>query len=222
MVNKSDYLSNVFNKDFLSKFLVIVSAPYAGVNITGYINTESMSFPTGMTPDSITTMGHLLESLGWGAIKGLLKKISGSDVEREHSIRDSVKGYGVPNDISFSLSIDILLGRDGNPSSVQELMTNINKLTMANVDKAGLYGTYLYDDQMLKNLFHDYTIFDGQLIHLSIGDWFEASGLLCTSANPTLSTITDDMGVPLFVKVDFTFQPYRKLTAEEFASFFKT
>lgn len=221
MINKPDYLNNVFNKSFLEKFMTIVSVPYAEINLTGYINMESMQFPTGMTPDSITNMGQMLEALGWGAIKGLIKKFSGSSIEKEHSIRESVKGYGVPNDISFSVSIDILLGKDGNPSTVKDLMTQLNKLTLANVDNAGLYETYLYDNSMMKQLFTDYTIFDGQLIHLSIGNWFEASGLLCTSVNPSLSTITDDNGKPLFVKVDFTFESYRKLTAEELASFFK-
>jgi len=210
----------MLNEEFLKNYLVQIHCRYANVSLCGYLKDDGFSFPMGMQPDSFTTIGHLIEQGAWGAIKAGAKKFVGelaSGLEK-HSVRDSVKAYGVPNEISFSLSMDIIPGKDGNPSSYKEILHQIAKLTQAYFNKDGMYETYLYNELSLKDRLKDYNAFDGQLISIQIGDWFSGSGFLITSSNVNYSTITDDEGKPLFLEWSITFEPYRQLTAEELSN----
>lgn len=62
--------------------------------------------------------------------------------------------------------------------------------------------------------------FDGQLIHVVIGNWFHASGLHCTSVNHEFSKYMDEDGHPMYVNVTMSFKSYRALDAEEYAQWY--
>lgn len=56
---------------------------------------------------------------------------------------------------------------------------------------------------------------------IQIGDWFEADGLICTSAMVTISKEKIDGVKPLYIRLDVTFTPTMSFSESEIAGWFK-
>jgi hypothetical protein len=229
MAGRSIYEEIVNDKEF-TDYLVHINCEYAGVKLTGVMTEETFSLAKGMNPS-----GSLAASASTGTIKGFakgtLKKFFGNmgstliDNGLE-SVTSTVKTYGSSNETSFSLTLNIYPGKFGNPSSFQEISRQISKLTQPKF-LGSLMTSYLYDNKKLEDLLNplnvtsSYKIFDGDLICITIGNWFYGCGFFCTSSNENYSTIVDESGKPLALTWNATFTHYRIMDANEIANLIK-
>jgi len=215
------------NDEILQDYLVTVSNSYAKIHLAGILEEDTFSISqSAQLSNSMVAQG--VEGLAKGAGKALLDKVfkgAGNTLSGLSSIRSTIKTYESSGEISFSLSFKIYPSKFGNPSSYKEIMRQISKLTQPELTSAGqIMVSHLYDPKMISNMLNplgdkpSYKLFDGQLVCVTIGDWFKSCGLFCTGNNVSISTRVDLEGKPLYLTWSgATFTPYRILTADDTA-----
>jgi len=223
--------TNLLNEEEIKDYIITVTCEHAKVRLAGVIDAESISLPMGANySSSLATQG--LE----GGIKGVFKagltkmfgNISSGIVDQFHSINSTINTYESSNRLSFSLSMNIYIGKFGNPKKVTEILRQIALLTQPDIRTNGnLMFSHLYDPSIAKELINplsktpNFRIFDKSLICVTIGDWFKTCGLYLTSSTPEISTIIDMEGKPLYIKWTCSFESYRVLTADDVAKMIK-
>ena len=138
------------------------------------------------------------------------------------------KKYVSSNLSSFTINMHVFPDVHG---SFQEIAEKVYKFALPKIGFAGGTGgavsqagrsmvSYLYDDSMLRARWENADYFDSILCHVTIGRWFRASGLYCTSASIQFSQHMDDEGKPLYGIVQLTFETHRMYDAKEVAAWF--
>jgi len=213
------YLDSQLNRGKLDDYIVIISG--GGAYIGGVIDSETLSIPLGMSPsNSIAASGK--EGAIKGVLKGLGKKLFGGVAENiiDESVKrvgSTVKTYGDTNEIGISFDVKVIPGKYGAPGSYNSITSSLARMTQPKFTEEDVMVSYLYDPGIVGELLTNPRALDGLLLHVSIGNWFQADGLFATSVSPSYSTIIDEMGKPLFMTISFSFQPYRQLNADEVA-----
>jgi hypothetical protein len=217
------YINSEYNDAKINDYLVVISG--GGVNLGGVLSTDTLSLSMGMSAtDSVAT------SNVEGGIRGVGKAVAGKIAgnlgkslvdSAPKRVGSTVKTYGETSETSFSIDIDIIPGKYNAPGSYNGITNQIAKMTQPKFTSADVMVSYLYDPGVVSSLLTNPRVLDHQLLHVTIGNWFAADGLFCTSANPSYSTIIDDTGKPLFMTASFTFTPYRMLDADELSSWIK-
>ena len=220
-----DYIKENLDAEDISDFIVFISSQYAGVDIIGLLKDETFNIPLGAS-----LSGSLAAQAKEGVLKGInkavLKKLFGGGGglldEAYTSIHSTIKTYGESTPFTISFAIDIIPDMYGN-KSYKELLSQLTKLTAPRIGggDAGYLYSYLYNPLSTSSFIKDYNSFDNDLICVSIGNWFKKCGLFCTTATVQQPTILDEDGIPSFITVNFTFEPYRMQTAEDIMKCFK-
>ena len=240
-------LNNTIDKNIAEDFLVIISlrgisadSKICGVlNNTEFSLSNSASYSEGFSNAGVKMVADAFNKVTKNAFE------KGTDALSSGTLNSTVSTYGSSGASGFSISCNIIPGQLGMKYDLKDIVKNITALTQPNIysksatgstGKLSVFGytpnitatasatsltSNLYSVKDKARLLADPYAFDGKLIHVKIGDWFEASGLYCTSAGITNSTILDENGMPLYIKVEFSFQSYRVLSAEEISKMYK-
>ena len=220
--------------DELTDYYVIISAdgkPLGGpanVKLVGILDGEEISFSNSSNWDQATVgniFGKVLKGGARGFV-GLFTGEAGKSLLNYETFAESIKGYSGSGNSSFSISMNIFREKFGNPKSYREIEKQLGMLTQPNLEDMSKLTNALKSDlytpsSEIKIQKGQRSPFDGQLIHVQIGDWFLMTGLYCTNVTRNYSTITDLDGQPLYLKVSFSFESSRVLSAEEIAKCFK-
>lgn len=207
--------------DQFSDYMVQVKNTKTGEVIKGLIDNDDLSYSMGANLG-----GSQMAGMAEGGLKGLAKSFAGKvagDVGKSmidnnfKTVLSTYKGYEDSSETSFPISMHLFPNKSGN-GSYPDMIEIIAKLTQPNTEDSKFLQSYLYDPNDTKSLALGSDPFKGQLIHVSIGDWFLATGLFCTSSNPKMTKFVDTDGKPLYAEWDATFTPYKILNAGEISS----
>ena len=207
--------------DQFNDYMLVIKNTKTGDTITGLIDNEDFSYSMSASLGG----GSLASNLEGGA-RGLAKSVAGkiagdfgkSFVDSNFkTVLSTYKGYEDSGDISFSVSMHIFPNKLHN-GSYNSIIEKIAKLTQPNTEDGKFLKSYLYDPLETTKLAAGVDPFKGQLVHVSIGSWFLATGLFCTGSDPVQSKFVDEDGKPLYMEWTATFTPYKVLNAKEVAS----
>jgi hypothetical protein len=222
------YLDNAMEE--LADYLIFIHLKNGSekINITGFLSDGSkLSFNTGAN-FSQSGFAGMVEGFKKGAAKNAVSKIPiigdflSSMVDKEYTtLAQTYKGYDTSTISGFSFSFIVIPGYN-NVNSYSEIIRDLNKLVLPKVDEnTGKLLSYLYDISDTTGLSNSNDVFENALIHVSIGNWFSAAGLFCTSISHNFSNQMDENGIPLYLEVSMEFEPHRLLKPDEVASWFK-
>ena len=224
-----NYLTQINDKnEQIQDYITIIKCDYADVEIIGLLKEESFNINLSAQLSSSlvaaaneSTIKGMAKAFGEKMFGNIFKSFSDTILHDYKSAYSTVKTYESSGDIQISFSIDYIPNTLSN-KSYKQIIEEVSKLTQPEIskDRYAYMHSGIYDHLAVKDFIGNYKAFDGQLISVSIGNWFKASGLFCTSAIPTFSTAFDEDGEPMFLTINFTFEPYRILTAEDIASMF--
>lgn len=236
-------MSGYFNNlgDFSEDYLVTVRVPeansssgldsFVGQPIFGLIDNESLNFSFGMQ----TTASAAGDAEGFlrGATGAALDKVPVLGGYAKAKLKDNfktmlstMKSYGDSTGTPIPVSFHIFRSTLGNQSTYSQIIKTITSWTQPKVDK-GILRSHLYRPEVLRDKLNpdslsDLDIFKGGLIHFTLGQWFAADGLFCTSSDFKLSTLVDEEGQPVYMTVDLILESYKINTPEEISSWFKS
>jgi len=197
----------------MEDYIVVVNSP-AGT-ISGYMTEGSK---VTLTTSSDWSPGSFTGAVDKGiqGVKNYVTKLVTGEGLKTTSIGQTIKTYSSSAVGGFSVSFMCIPGKLSCGSYTDEI-NKLSKLTLPKSNK-GTMESNLYTTSLTKQIFKGNDVFKGGLIHVSIGSYFHASGLYCTSTSYEMSEIIDDEGKPLYMNVSLSFSPYRVLTADELSS----
>lgn len=100
--------------------------------------------------------------------------------------------------------------------SYKNILRKLYKYTQPNTESDILIKSYLYDPtDVLKIDTDSGDPFEGKLLHLTIGEWFHATGLFCKNVDLRFSKYVDNNKVPIYLEVGLTFQHHIVQNAEQ-------
>lgn len=199
-------------------YLVQIKNTKTGEIIQGLLDNEDLSYST-----SAEISGSFLAGSAEGFTKGLATaaagKIAGdlgrSAVESNYkTMASTYKTYESAGETGFSVNMHIFPRTE----KYNDILFRMHKLTQPNTENSVFLHSHLYSPTDASKLLTAEDPFKGNLIHVSIGDWFLATGLFCTGANFSFSKYVDEDGKPLFMVYSASFVPYKLLTAAELSS----
>lgn len=202
-------------------YLVHIRNSKSGEVIEGLIDNEDFSYSTAATIDS-----SYIAATAEGFTKGLVTAAAGraagdigkNAVESNYkTVASTYKSFSGASDSPISITMHIFPG-DNSYSSILE---KIFKFTQPNTENNFLLNSYLYSPEDAAKLLKAEDPFKGQLIHVSIGKWFLATGMFCTGSSHSFSKYVDTYGKPLYMIWSSTFIPYKLLNAKELAAWHK-
>lgn len=200
-----------------SDYLVQVINSKTQEVIEGLLDNEDLSYLTG-AQFGASSLGGVSDFLkgaaqaGAGRVGGELGK--NAVANNFTTVLSTFKGYEGSSDTGFNISMHIFPGS----STYQSILTKIHKLTQPETENSQFLHSYLYGVDDASKLTESVDPFKGGLIHVSIGDWFLATGMFCTSSNISLSKYVDTTGKPIYMVWSAEFVPYKVLNATELAS----
>jgi hypothetical protein len=208
-------LSNI---DEYEDHTVIIRNSKDGSSITGLMTNESLAlFTSSIISESFiasTAEGTLKGGLA--AIGSKLGGIVRSGIDSNFKTTASTyKSYTSTSDTGFSVSFIVYL----KDRSINSILNTMLKWTQPASDST-ILRSQLYDLSVLEQLLSFKDPFKGQLLHVSIGKYFLATGLFCTGLQYTVPKYVDEDGKPLYIEFTTSFLPYKLLGSEELASWF--
>ena len=220
-------MANLLLDDYLSRnpdSLVTITHDRLGIGLTGIISdpqlTQNLSASYGQGVQSAVTgaAGSLFG--GAGKLGGILASATSalsSHLTSKHTLMGTVKIYEGSGDVSIPFNIDLFYNWGGNPD-YKAMDLQLNLLTQPRVlnDGLGLLGSNLYEPSDLLGLIRLNTeLLKGKLISVSLGQWFLAKDVFITGISKSASTVLNEEGSPISLRVSFQIEPYRQLTAQE-------
>jgi len=213
-------LFQTYTNDEIDNYKVILSG--GGGTIMGILDTDSLDISMGMEmSDSVLADG--IGSTLMGGAKAIAGKLMGDFgvglIEKAGVQRMSatVKTWAGGTNPSFSIPILIVPGGFG-ASSYSAINQTVAKWTMPKTE-SGILLTNIYPASKLKELTTNPKALDGSLISITIGNWFSTGAVFfATSVSQSYTTITDDSGKPLYMKLNVSLTAYRQLEASEISS----
>lgn len=211
----------MLNYDSLKQYqdyLVQVINTKTGDVLEGLLDNNDLSYT-----NSADIGGSFIAGSAEGLTKGIAvagaRKVAGdlgaSAVESNYkTIASTYKSYEGASDTGFSISMHIFPKSE----SYTSIMSKIAKLTQPDTEDSVFLHSYLYNSDDAKKLLSGVDPFKGNLIHVSIGDWFLATGLFCSSSSHSFTKYVDTNGKPLYMVWDVSFIPYKLLNATELSS----
>lgn len=206
--------------DQFPDYLVQVINSHTGDTISGLIDNEEFTYTLGANVSGSLAAGGLEAGVKGVASAVAQRALGGMGKTIINNFKTSLstyKSYEDSQDSNFSISMHIFPGKSGN-GEYPSIVEGIAKLTQPNTEDSRFLQSYLYDPADIKKLATAEDPFKGKLIHVSIGNWFLATGLFCVSAPPSFSKFVDVEGKPLYMRWDATFTPYKTLNAKEIAA----
>ena len=173
--------------------------------------------------------GSTLAGMGEGFARGAGKAVVGKALgdfgknlvgETFKTVMSTFKGYEDSQPSSFPTSIHLFPNKFVN-GSYNEMIEILGRMTQPNTEDNTFLKSYLYSPEDTKKLASGEDPFKGQLIHVTIGNWFLATGLFMTSGPPTMSKFVDDSKKPIYAKLDANFESYKVLNAKEWAAWWR-
>jgi hypothetical protein len=208
-------------------YVIQITNSRSGEMITGLYDDEELSYGTnielgsssfgGFTDEAMSGAAGQLAEKFLGRFSGLAGSAKNMIQGNLKSINSTIKGYEGSGDNSFSLSFHIFPGGE----SYNSILNKIYKYTQPDTDDTNFMRSHLYSIQDAASLLTNDNAFKGQLLHVSIGDWFFATGLFCNGINHSFSKFVDENGAPIYMAVNIGFVSYRTLTAAELASWIR-
>lgn len=216
----------------------IIKSIYNGITING-MNTQFKNL--GLVESSLKTINKTLSSKLPNLLKigGNALDIAKNAVGIGSFVADTIQTWSGNNNPSISLDVYFVQTQEGDSNYVMndyaKLVNGIfpNKLGFShgvdkgliqNVDLSVFTAPYGYTPLNLfskvgeKNI--SYQNNASATTTITIGNWFNAGGLLLTSANPTISEELNSEGKPIYIKVTCNYKPYKGLSAKEFLEWF--
>lgn len=209
--------------DELDDYMVTIWSRRVGT-LRGLIDTDEISYTNAANIGSSTLAG-ITEGFIKGAAKGMAKKVFG-DLGRSlvsdnfKTVMSTFKGYEDSSHSGFGISMHLFPNKFGN-GSYKEIMDLLGRMTLPDTTEDTFLKSYLYSPEDLKALASGEDPFKGNLIHVTIGNWFHATGLFMEQGSPSFSKFVDTNGDPIYAKVDPTFTSYKVLNATEWSSWWK-
>lgn len=163
--------------------------------------------------------GDLTKEVTEGAIKtgaakiglgGIVSAVAGS-IKTKVSTR---KGYLEGDGGDFSITLLFFLNVDacGNFQSYRHLVEELSKLTLPKYIDGGIMTSHIYKSSERDS---------SQLIQVSIGKWFDATGLFCKSGSFDFSPHKDQDGKPMFLRWSGSFEYKEAPDASTVAKWYK-
>lgn len=220
-------------------YIVQVVNSKTGDVITGLYADDSFSFSSGANIGGDFVAGAIE-----GGIKGALNggaDAAGAALNKKFGGQTGSVLAGVAKDAinaNYKTLLSTFQGYDGssyNPFEVRliifpkvgetysDLIYKLAKFTQPNTEADGsvILQSYLYDKIDSLETLTAKDPFKGNLLHVSIGDWFFATGLFCSGISFTLSKFVDEDRKPIYLSVGISFIPYRVLNAKELSSWMR-
>lgn len=205
-------------------YLVIVQNLKDKTSLMGLIEGEEFSYSLGATLGESTA--NIATDGAKGAGKSIAKNLGGGlgeaavGIAEGHAtnIASTLRGYDQGNPTPFTLSFHVFRGHGNgnNPQTYKDIAKIYSTWTQPKLGTGGIMQSNLYDASDMEDILtKGQDKFKNALLSVQIGSWFEASGLFCEGVTVTESTIVDDDGQPIFMRLDCQFVPYKVLTAEE-------
>lgn len=206
-------------------YVVLITNSKANIRLMGLIDDEEFSYSSGANWGSSGAAGAIEGAVN-GAASNIAKKwageAAGNYVSNElKTILSTYKGYEGEAGVPLSVSMHLFPNRFGN-GSYKDMELQLAKLTQPDTDNAlGTLKSYLYDAVDTGTIAIGNDPFKNQLVHVSIGEWFLATGLTCDNVGRSYSKYVDDTGKPISLVVSFSFSPYKSLDAIELSSWIR-
>lgn len=204
--------------DGYEDYLVQIRNSKTGESIEGLLDNEDLSYSTS-AQISGSFLAASLEGFTKGVASAAAGKVAG-DLGRNavdsnyKTIASTYKTYDGAGDVGFNINMHIFPRNE----KYSDILTKIHKFTQPNTEGSVFLHSHLYSPDDAKKLLTADDPFKGNLIHVSIGNWFLATGLFCNSNGHSFSKFVDESGKPLFMQWSASFEPYKVLTAAELAS----
>lgn len=209
--------------DDYQDYLVQVRNTKTGEVLEGLLDNDELSYTTSADIGSNFLAGYV-EDMMRGAAQGLTSKLPvvgglARDAVKQNykTVKSTYKAYEGASATSFSVSFHLFAKNESYNSILQKL----HKLTQPDTEDSEFMHSYLYNPTDSAALLIGGDPFAGNLIHVSIGDWFLATGLFCNSVSHSFSKYVDTEGKPIYLSVTLGFEPYKVLNATELASWVK-
>ena len=204
-------------------YLVQIRNTKTGELIEGLLDNEDFSYTTSAELGT-NFMAQSIEDVTRGGAQAIAGRIPGvGDYARSaigqnyKTIRSTYKAYEGASDTPFSLQLHIF----ANKKSYNQSLQILHKFTQPDTEDSKYMHSYLYDKSEAASMLTGEDPFSGNLIHVSIGDWFFATGLFCTGIDYSFSKYVDTEGKPIYLVVNLGFVPYKVLNAQELASWIR-
>lgn len=197
--------------------------------ITGILNPDMLSFNMGANIDKDMFGGFGLDFLK-GLITGAGNKVTslvGSVVEGTQTIVGTIKSWtGASNEGKFNFTIEFNVFKTGENGvstcqNYKDLMDSVSQLTQTISGYANPFQQVSWQNRFkfaaLQNI-GDVQTLDSMFFSVSIGDWFYCPRLVPINTDVSFSQYVDIEGNPIYAKVSISFETYRQLKADEWAS----
>lgn len=212
-------------------YLVIVKNSKTGEHIQGLIDNDGFSYSAGAELAGSAIGGAITDvtsgamnkandqiSGGLGGANGRVAGAVGGFLKDNYkNIISTYKGYDGASDNGFSIQLHIFPGQSG----YKETLLKVAKFTQPDTSNGGIIQSHLYSSAETLEMLAASDPFKGALIHVSIGDWFLATGLFCSGVDYNFSKYVDEKKRPMYLIMNLTFTTYKVLTAEELAGWIR-
>jgi hypothetical protein len=212
--------------DEYSDYKVMVRNTKTGEVIAGLLDNEGFSYSTVAILGGGAIAGEIEDftkgvasraagDLAGKATGGKLGGFASGFVNQNYkTIASTFKGYTSAGDSPINLQIHVF----ARSNSYNYLLNILHKFTQPNTENDVLIKSYLYDPIDTASLLTLDDPFKGQLLHVSIGEWFFATGMMCTGVDFAFSKYIDEENKPIYLQVNIGLVPYKLLNAKELSS----
>lgn len=202
-------------------YLVIIKNSKTGESIQGLIDNEDLSYSTNAEIGG-SFVGGSMDGFARGAASEVAGRVGGDLAKNAVSqnyktISSTYKAYEGAGETGFSIQMHVF----GNTETYNSILQKVHKYTQPDTSDSQFLHSYLYDKTDTAKLLTGEDPFKGNLIHVSIGEWFLATGLFCTGVGHSFSKYVDTTGKPLYLILNLSFIPYKLLNAEELAGWIR-
>ncbi|BCG50073.1 hypothetical protein [Ralstonia phage RP13] len=217
------YIDNLDRyKDYL--VTIVCGNKESGItDIQGILTDEHFNLPTraefansdtSMLVDAVKGAAGAVAGKAGGVAKSLVDKKFNTLIQ---SARDWQSGSGIDFSVNFTVFKSSKSGVSNTPS-FKDFNANLVKLTQSKTTDVNLPQQSHYDSfvDRLTDI-QQITAKEANLFTVNIGNWFQCSKLIPTSATMQLSTYVDTSGSPIFAQVTIAFESYRNLSSSEWA-----
>lgn len=200
------------NMEDYPDYIVVLYNTKGAETVAGLLNNEEFSYQNAADVGARSLIAGITE-VATGAANKLGGKLGGAAgdwmvrkaTSQFSNIYSTMKSYEGAGDTPLSVTFHAFPEN----GSYQGILSKLYKYTQPDTESDIIIKSYLYDPSTLVSLDRmTADPFDGGLIHLSIGKWFHATGLMPSGVGLTFSKYVNEDKVPIYLEVSISLVPH--------------